>query len=404
MKLTAKSIADVRVPAGRSEIIEFDDDVPGFGIRVRAGGSRTWVFQYKIGEKHRRMTFGAVSALGIKDARDRAERLHAKVKLGEDPAGQKIEARTKASQTFDAVLEVYLDDLKARLRPRSFAEVDRHLRSHAKPLHRLHIDKITRQDIASCLRTVRERSGDVTANRVRTSISAFFSWAMQEGKAEANPVIGTRREEEKPRERVLASVELRAIWNALEDDHHGAIVKLLMLTGQRRDEIGGLRRSELRDDAIELPGARTKNRRDHIVPLSGPARDLLAAQPMRTDGDGAPRDLIFGLGAGGFSGWSRCKERLDERIAEAGHKLAPWTLHDLRRTLSTGMHDDLKILPHVVEAVLNHYSGHRAGVAGTYNKATYLAEKRQALDLWAARVMAVVEGRDSNVVPMVRTV
>jgi hypothetical protein len=109
------------------------------------------------------------------------------------------------------------------------------------------------------------------------------------------------------------------------------------------------------------------------------------------------RDLVFGFGAGGFSGWSHCKARLDAKA-----KIEPWTLHDLRRTMVTKMGEDLGILPHVVEAITNHISGFKAGVAGVYNKAVYAAEKRQALDRWADYVMAIVEGKASKVVPMRR--
>jgi integrase len=162
---------------------------------------------------------------------------------------------------------------------------------------------------------------------------------------------------------------------------YGRIVRLLMLTAQRRDEIGGLRWQEIesQDDVskalIALPSERTKNSRQHDVPLSQAALDVLAEQHRI-----AGRDLVFGEGEGGYSGWSRSKERLD-----ADAKIKPWTLHDLRRTAATRM-ADLGVQPHVIEAILNHVSGHKAGVAGIYNRSTYAAEKRAALDLWANHV------------------
>jgi integrase len=174
------------------------------------------------------------------------------------------------------------------------------------------------------------------------------------------------------------------------------------LTGQRADEIASLRWSEIRDDAILLPGERTKNHRQHIVPLSAPALGILQGQAHRVTAAGELRDLIFGLGDGPFSGWSRSKEMLDAKIAErTGKPLPHWIPHDLRRTAATGM-AELSVQPHVIEAVLNHVSGHKAGVAGIYNRSSYEREKRQALDLWAEHLAAVVEGRVSNVTTLPR--
>src|SRR5262249_50074359 len=154
----------------------------------------------------------------------------------------------------------------------------------------------------------------------------------------------------------------------------GNIVKLLMLSGQRRSEIGGLRWSEidLREGQINLPGERTKNGHPHFVPLSEPVRTILSAQPRI-------RDQVFGRGysAEGFAGWSAAKAALDERLPDMPH----WSLHDLRRTMATGM-GELGVQPHIIEAAINHQSGHKAGVAGTYNRANYHAERKMALDKW----------------------
>jgi integrase len=265
---------------------------------------------------------------------------------------------------------------------------------------------VARADIASCLAAVRKNSGAVTANRVRTSLSTFFSWVMGEGLREDNPVIGTNRNEEKSRDRVLPPSELRLIWNNLEDDDYGAIIKLSMLTGQRAGEIAGLQRPEVdsEKDLISLPGDRTKNHRPHTVPMSAPARAIIAARPERVGPDGKLRELLFGLGEGPFSGWSNCKERLDERIAKAaGKPLAHWTPHDLRRSFTTHAAELGIIQPHIIEAILNHVSGHRGGVAGIYNRATYEPEKRTGLAKWAEQLLAWVEGRDSNIVALSRS-
>jgi len=218
----------------------------------------------------------------------------------------------------------------------------------------------------------------------------MFAWAIGEGLVEANPVIGTNKaSESKSRERVLSDAELAAIWKAAPDNDYGRIVKLLMLTAQRREEIGGLAWSEIdrTGKLIALPSGRTKNNRPHDVPLSDPAMAVLESTPPREG-----RALVFGIGKGGYSGWSRSKEALDESA-----KLAPWTLHDLRRSAATRM-ADLGVGPHIVEAVLNHVSGHKSGVAGIYNRSTYAEEKRAALDLWASHLrIAIAAAEGTNV-------
>jgi integrase len=268
MKLTAAEIRKLGLRGDSAEAIVFDDDVPGFGVRLRAGGSKTFVFQYKLGAKQRRLTLGPVAALDLGKARDTAKDMYAKVRLGGDPAGEKASAKLKASETFEAIAAQYLLHQQGRLRPRSYDQVQRHLKLYAKPLHRLQLEKITKRDIAACISSLRTSSGLVTGNRARATLSAFFTWAMGEGLTEANPVIGTNRSEEKSRERVLDPAELRLIWSALRDDDFGGIMKLLMLTGQRAGEIAGLRWSEIRGDTVALPGERTKNRRPHTIPLA----------------------------------------------------------------------------------------------------------------------------------------
>jgi integrase len=392
MKLTQKTVAGLVLPDGKAEAIFFDDDIAGFGLRLRAGGSRTWIFQYKQGNKQRRMTLGSARA---EQARQTAEKLHAKVRLGHDPAGEKLEGRARAAETMEAVLKAYLPHAQGRQRPRTLKETHRHLIVYCKTLHGLQIAKIDRRAIASRLGEIAAKSGATTSNRVRASLSAFFAWAIRQGLMETNPTVGTGREVEVSRDRVLADTELKTIWNALEDNDYGAIIKLLMLTGQRAGEIALLHGSEVTEDEIALPADRTKNARAHRVPLTATAREILNAEPRREG-----RDFIFGRGDGGFSGWSKSKSRLDKRIHEMiGAYLPQWTPHDLRRTAATRM-ADLAVAPHVIEAVLNHKSGTIKGVGATYNRYSYDSEKRIALGLWADHVLAVIEGRDSKVVPL----
>jgi integrase len=337
---------------------------------------------------------GTVVKLGI---REQVSQLHARVKLGQDPAGDKAEGRRRATETFEAVSQKFLAFQSGELKPGSYRQVERHILRLAKPLHGIALASIDRRTVAGIIGDIKVASGTVSANRAASTLSYFFSWAMGQGLAETNPLIGIAKFTEQARERVLSDSELRLVWNAAGDDHFGAIIKLLALTGQRADEIASLRWSEIGDDAITLPPERTKNHRQHVVPLAQPALDILRKQPRRANDDGVLRELVFGIGERGFSGWSRCKERLDERIAkENGRPLPGWRVHDLRRSVATGL-AALEVPPHIVECVLNHVSGFRAGVSGVYNRNPYELEKRRALNLWADHLMAVVEGRESNV-------
>src|SRR5262245_3288265 len=174
MKLTIKAIAALSLPPGKAERIVFDDDVPGFGLRFRAAGARTWVFQYKLGTKQRRLSFGAFPAISPEVARQTARDLYARVRLGHDPAGEKLEHRARAAETMSVILPAYLAHAKARLRPRSFVETTRHLVVHGKPLHGLRLTAIDRRTIATMLTAIAAASGPIAANRVRASLSAFF--------------------------------------------------------------------------------------------------------------------------------------------------------------------------------------------------------------------------------------
>jgi integrase len=405
VKFNQRWIDTLALPTGKSEHIVWDSAFPGFGVRLRKNGGARYVFQYQIGRQQRRVTLGVVTAMRLEQARKAASELHAKVRLGHDPQGQKAEARSRADWTFEPLARRFLTVERERWKPRTLIEITRHLLQDAKPLHRAALAGIDRRRIAELLGELRETRGNIPANRVRSSLSMLFAWAAREGLIELNPVIHTNRAPENgSRDRVPSPEELRAIWAALPDNQYGSIVKLLILTGARRDEIGALRRSEidLNDKIISLPGERTKSRQPHLIPLSPAAITILKAQPRR---DG--RELVFGDGPGPFSGWSKAKAQLDAAIAAArGKPLPDWRLHDLRRLFSTALHDQLGVAPHIVESLLGHISGHRAGVAGTYNKAQYLAERRRVLDGWADHVLGIVKGRTSrpkNVVTLRRS-
>jgi integrase len=403
MKFTATIISKLKLPAGKSDHIEFDDDLPGFGFRLRAGGSRTWIAQYRLGKKQRRLPLGTVQETDLAEARQKARVALAKVALGIDPAMERFESLAQAAVTFGSVVERYLAHAKAKLKPRSYAEVERHLKQHWKPLHEMALANVMRPNVATQLNNIASDNGPFAANRARAALSALFSWAIGEGIADANPVVGTNKAtDEVSRDRVLSSEELGLIWQQAGDGEYGAIVRLLILTGQRREEVAGMLRRELTDDLWTIGSDRTKNGLPHKVPLAAEAEGIVSAIARRDE-----RELVFGSREGPFSGWSKAKAALDGRLLTAlrkkhgeNAKLTPWRLHDLRRTVSTGM-AELGIAPHVIEAVLNHISGHKAGVAGVYNRATYAPEKRTALTLWAEHVKAVTGGA-SNVVTMKR--
>jgi integrase len=400
VKLNQRTIGVIALPEGKREKIFFDENLPGFGLRIREGGSRMYVIQYKIAGRTRRMTLGTTALIGPGEARDRASNLLAKVKLGTDPAGEKAEAQAEAGETFATAVRRYLIRQKAHLRPSSYINDERYLLDHFAPLHRLVLSTVDRRAVAERLSEIATNRGPASADRARASLSAFFTWAMREGLIDSNPVIATNTHRTiKSRDRVLSEPELAEVWRLSSDDAYGTVIKLLILTSQRRNEIGGLRWGEVdfASRMIHLPVERSKNRQPHDVPLSESAIRLLQALPRQ----GA---FVLGTASNGFCAFSDGKVALDQRIAAARQKagaepMPPWVIHDLRRSCATHM-AELGVQPHIIEAVLNHVSGHKAGVAGIYNRAAYEREKRQALDLWAEHVMALVERREAVVVPL----
>jgi integrase len=370
----------------------------GFGLRVRDGGKRTWIAQYRIGTKQRRVTLGTLENLDAAAARQRAKNVLSRVHLGGDPQVEKTEKRAEAAETLGSVVDSYLKRHAAkRLKAGTFTDVERYLRRHWGPLLETPARKITRASVASRLADIAEESGGYAANRARAALNALYSWAIAEGLTDVNPVVGTRKPvDEVARDRVLTDAELVVVWNEAGDGDFGAIVRLLILTGQRREEVAAMTWDEVGLDAAtwRIAGDRTKNARAHEVPLSSLALEILRMRER------SGRALIFGSREGPFSGWSKAKLSLDSRVSDLlGRAPAPWRLHDIRRTVATGM-ADLGVQPHVIEAVLNHISGHKAGVAGVYNRASYANEKRRALDLWAEHVASLADGRESNVFPL----
>jgi integrase len=277
MRLTDKTTVRLRLEQGEMDRVWWDDDIAGFGIRLRDGGSRTWIYRYRIGSKQRSVILGSATAVPLAVARKNASGLAARIRLGEDPALDRDNARLEADNTFGVLAQQCLETRKAEWRPVTYTEIKRHLTKYAKSLHRVPIAAVSQRNIANLLNAIAKDAGDVTANRVRGSLCALFGWTMREGirLPEGNVAALTNKREEKSRDRVLSDAELRIIWGACSDDDYGAILKLLTLTGQRAGEIAELRWDEVGDEQIQLPAKRTKNGRAHTVPLTEPAKEKI---------------------------------------------------------------------------------------------------------------------------------
>jgi integrase len=395
VRLSVGTAQALVLPPGKTDYTFFDDKLKGFGLRLRESGSRTFIFQYNIGKITRRILLGSAGAIGVAQAREAAQKLYLRVKAGADPFTDKAISKRQAAETFKAAVAEYLEMARKNLRPRTYPDIERHLLKFAKSLHELPLAKITRRDVKGVITSVSGNSGDVTGNRCRASLSAFFTWAVEEKDLDVNPVIGIKRNKEKSRDRVLLPAELRAIWNALGDDDYADIIKLLALTGCRAAEIAGLRWSEVQGDVIVLPGTRTKNHRQHTIPLS-PTVCAIIARRQKHEG----REFLFGRGQQAFSGWSKCKERLDAKIKQQTGKALPhWIPHDLRRACASGM-QRLGVRVEVIERVLNHVSGSFRGVAGIYQRDPMADDVRTALRRWGEHLTAIVSGGECNVVSL----
>src|SRR6516165_5375234 len=175
MKLTEAAISKIP-PQGKADVVFFDNDLPGFGLRIRAGGSRSWVFQYKLGPKHRRITLGKYPALPSGKARETAVKLYAEVRLGKDPQGTKADSRARAAETVGAVLKIYLAGRRGELRASSYREFERHLLRNLAPIHGLHVTAVNLRTVAAQLTRITRECGPAQANRTRESLSAFLNW------------------------------------------------------------------------------------------------------------------------------------------------------------------------------------------------------------------------------------
>ena len=402
MKLTTGSVAALTLPTGKTDHMEWDDNLPGFGIRVRGQGKH-YIVQYRVGTQQRRESLGDVRKIALDQARTIARQRFAAVELGSDPAAEKAKARAAdavRALTLNVAAARYLDYKKDRLSRSSFNSAQRHFHTHFAPLLNRPLADISRKEIAARLQEIIKENGPTAAARARSTLLTLYVWAMKEGLVEGNqnPVALTNDPlggVDNSRDRVLSNVELAKVWAACRDDDFGRIVKLLILTGCRRDEIGSLRWSEIDLSAgtLTISAERSKNRKAHSLTLPPLALDILESIPRREG-----RDYVFGQRGGGYSRWSFHTTALRSRLPDS---VPAWRIHDLRRSAATHM-AEIGIEPHIIEAVLNHV-GHKAGVAGTYNRARYTEPMRIALQRWAEHVGAIIEGRlASNITPLRR--
>ena len=356
------------------------------------------------------------SALSLSKAREAAATVMGDVAKGRNPAAERKEAaaaewakRMRGRLTLAVLIQDWARLHLAHRRPRYATEAVRALRhALAKYLERpaedldraavVHaLDSLSRRFKDKGGRSKTAPLGTAIAGRTAAYGRACFAWATKRGTVTSNPFAElpmpnsiTRRE------RVLTDEEAAAIWRAAGEAPlpYRAIVRLLMLTGQRREEVAGMTWAELSEDFATwtIPATRTKNGIPHLVPLSQPARELLQTvrvrQPRGWRAQRAKLSLVFpGERGTPFSGWSKAKSPLDTASGVSG-----WWLHDLRRTLATGL-QRLGVRLEVTEAVLNHLSGSRAGVVGIYQRHDWAEEKRAALDAWSAHLLAAAEGR-----------
>ncbi|TCZ53945.1 tyrosine-type recombinase/integrase [Roseicella aquatilis] len=432
LRFTTTALAGCICPAGEPTAFYWDTSLPGFGILARPSGRRSWIAQYRVAGRSRRVTMGDLSTVTLAEAREKAREVLALAKLGHDPQAEKLKAR--AALTVLEVIEGgtsahgpfagYLAYAKARMRPSSAWQAEHHLKQQAKPLHGLAMESVDRAAIAALLRRIESQSGPAGANRLRTRLAALWKWAIGSGlvACEVNPVLPVPKAVENgPRERVLSDAELALIWRCTAGGHaYDRIVRLLLLTAARRDEVGAMAWAEIQvapdgQSALwTLPAARSKNGLPHEVTL-GPL--AVAQLPKRRE----KNPLVFSGPEHSYSAWSQPKNRLGARMLKAlradflkqhgrqpedGEAMLPhWTLHDFRRTFSTWA-NETGIEPHVVEACLNHVSGAaKRGVAGVYNRATYRTQKAAALAAWEGHIRAVVRlpPLAANVMPLRKT-
>jgi integrase len=403
--LTALSIERLKPAAARREIP--DGLLPGLYHVIQPTGGRSWAVRYRAHGKPRKLTLGSYPTLGLAEARTAAREALRAVAEGQDPAGEKKAARVARDAAEDDSVAAHLDlfiqrYVKRKLKPRTQHEMERALRYDLLPFlgHRP-VASVTRKDIVELIDRIVDRGSHVRANTVLAYCKRFFGWLCERSVLEHSPCDRVRQPTPiVSRDRVLSDDELRWLWNATERAGwpFGPLARLLLLTGQRRDEVTSMTWAEVRGDLWSIPKTRTKNHNPHDVPLSASAQAVLSALP-RTNG----RYVFTTNGRNAVSGFSDARNRLHRLMVEEARKEAvergedpetvtipDWRFHDLRRTMATTM-ARLGVALEVVEKCLNHTSGSFAGVVGIYQRHSYGDEKRAAFERWAAFLHDLVE-------------
>jgi len=409
-KLTDLFVERAKSPA-RGRVEYFDAAFPGLALRVTENGGKSWCAFYRFKGRLRRFTIGRYPAIKPAQARREAAAALERVRGGVDPAEEKRaqrEMRTPETDTFGAVALDYVERHHGKnSRKSTYLEAKRDIERNVLPKWcNRPIASISRRDVLDLIDGIIARGAEVQANRTLARLRALFNWAIEKDRVDVSPVARMKLPtQEHARDRVLSDDELRWLWRACDQVGwpFGPLVKLLLLTAQRRDEVAGMEWPEINlvKRVWTIPRHKAKNDRVHDVHLSEAAIEVLRSLPRIGDG------LVFTTtGKTPISGFSKAKRRLDAAMHKAnrvelstkkGASIPGWTLHDLRRTAATGM-AKLKISPHVTDKVLNHVSGTISGVAAIYNRFEYLDERRDALDAWGRYLSDLIEPATSTVV------
>jgi integrase len=381
----------------------FDTTVPGLALRVTNRGNRSWCFHYRSPRdgKRARATIGTYPATSLAAARGKALEARQHVEAGNDPRLM-LAGQATAGMTVAALVEAYLADPE-RAALRSKAEIERRLRKNVMPIiGEVKLAELRRRDVRNVTDVMLRRDVKVEATRVFQDIRSAVRWAVRNEYLGANPLDGMAKPAAPTSSnRVLSDDEVNTLWNGLSKAlakliQCQQIIKLCLVTGQRLGEVAGMTRAELDFKAREwrLPGSRTKNGHAHIVPLSDLAISII--KDAIADEDAS---FVFPCGAGSLAAMVVSRAILR---ANAGNRfgVASWSAHDLRRTALTGM-ARLGVAPIVLGHVANHRTTTRAGVTlAVYSQYQYDKEKRDALNLWADRLRAIVGKGAAVVLPM----
>jgi integrase len=356
---------------------------------VGKGGGKSWFFVKSSDGARHRFKFGTYPEMSLAEARGKANTLAGKLAAGGLPKKQPKKESAAGLRSVDDVAKAFIEDYKRD--HKSWRDVELDLGKHVLPLlGKRRADKIKRTDIGDVLLELIE--GPRLHNKLLSHLHVMFKWAARRGVIDANPVTGFETLKTSSRDRVLSDAELRQLWWACEKVGYpyGPYCQLLMLLGQRRTETAAMERALVGHNSglWEIPAERTKNGLTHLVPVPPTALQILAGLPVLLNANKEPSRFLFPASSklvNHMTTYSEGKELLDEASGLSG-----WWFHDLRRTMSTGM-ASLGVPIVVTEAVLNHISGQKSGVAATYNRYQYLRERTEALEAWAEHLMQIVQ-------------